>query len=98
MYFKGEQISGKFTPGSDERIIGKINLRNGLLALITGIGLITVIFLFLSYGHPVPAAISGGIAGILLVLIYSIRPGFCGKSPRTMKWTTGVSSPENFSL
>lgn len=82
MYFKGEQISGKFTPGSDERIIGKINLRNGLLALITGIGLITVIFLFLSYGHPVPAAISGGIAGILLVLILLDPTGILWKKSK----------------
>lgn len=82
MYFKGEQISGKFTPGSYERIIGKINLRNGLLALITGIGLITVIFLFLSYGHPVPAAISGGIAGIPLVLILLDPTGILWKKSK----------------
>lgn len=82
MYFKSEQISGKFTPGSDERIIGKVNLRNGLAALAIGIGAIAVI-LFLSYEHWILAAAAGGIACIFLLLIILDPTGILRKRSKT---------------
>lgn len=68
MYFKSEKLSSFFTPSADERIVGKVNLRNGLAAIFVLLGFVAVI-VFLSCGYAVAAVLSGVVAAVLLALI-----------------------------
>ena len=68
MYFKSEKYSSFFTPSADERIVGKVNLRNGLAALCVLFGFVAVIA-FLSCGYGVAAVLSGVVAAVLLALV-----------------------------
>ena len=68
MYFKSEKLSSFFTPSADERIVGKVNLRNGLAAICVLLGFVAVI-VFLSCGYAVAAVLSGVVAAVLLALV-----------------------------
>ena len=68
MYFKSERLSSFFTPSADERIVGKINLRNGLAAHCVFLGFAAVI-VFLSCGYTAAAVLSGVVAAVLLALV-----------------------------
>lgn len=80
MYFKGENVRQVLTT-TDERVVGKVNLRYGLAALTLAVGLIAVV-LFLSYGHPLPAVLCGLAAVVLLVLIITDPTGILQRKTR----------------
>lgn len=80
MYFKGENIRQVLST-TDERIVGKVNLRNGLAALTLGVGLIAVI-LFLSYGYIGAAIFCGAAVVLLLCLIVKDPTGVLRRKTR----------------
>ncbi len=71
MYFKGDNLKQVLST-TDERVVGKINLRLGLAALTLAAGLIAVV-LFLSYGRRL-AGVLCGLAAVLLLAVIVIDP------------------------
>ena len=66
---------------TDERIIGKVNLRQGLLAAVVVAGILAILS-FLSYGHLLPAVLSGVIAAAAAVLFAADPLGILRKKSR----------------
>lgn len=79
MYFNTDFFMRK--SNTDERIIGKVNLRQGLIAAAVVAGILGVV-LCLSYGHPVSAVLSGVAAAVLAVFFAADPLGILRKKPR----------------
>ena len=68
MYFKEKEYDQMVTRGrSDERVVGKVNLWTGALALILFLGAVTVVLL-LALGMTGWAVFAGIVAGVLFIL------------------------------
>ncbi len=79
MYFNTDFFMRK--ANNDERVIGKVNLRQGLAAAVIVLGILGIV-LSLSYGRPVLAAVSGGIAVVLLILVIADPAGILRRKTR----------------
>ena len=69
MYFNTDFFMRK--SNTDERIIGKVNLRQGLIAAAVVAGILGVV-LCLSYGHP--GAVLSGVAAAVLAVFFAADP------------------------
>ena len=68
MYFKENEYDKMIDRGhSDERVVGKVNLWTGALALILFLGAVTVVLL-LALGMIGWAVFAGIVAGVLFIL------------------------------
>lgn len=79
MYFNTDFFMRK--ANNDERVIGKINLRQGVAALILVLGILGVV-LALSYEHFILAVLVGMLAAIGLIMIRMDPMGILRKKTR----------------
>lgn len=79
MYFNTDFFMRK--ANNDERVIGKVNLQQGLAAAAIVLGILGMI-VSLSYGHPALAVVSGILAVVLLILVIVDPAGILRKKTR----------------